>query len=89
MALNNLIDLIADLAASRVAQEGKKEAETPDAVITLVRAFIAMAKHLIADNQNILLEAAKFDRASCLLTGIRTGMRFISANCPTCLHFSA
>jgi hypothetical protein len=33
MHLTNLIDLIAEVAANRVAKEGKPKEDTPDAVI--------------------------------------------------------
>lgn len=37
MALKNLIDLIAEVAAKRAAQGGRTEGETPSAVIMIMR----------------------------------------------------
>ncbi|SFE85747.1 hypothetical protein SAMN04515678_11942 [Roseivivax sediminis] len=37
MALANLIDLIAEVAAKRTAREGNTKADTPDAVVALCR----------------------------------------------------
>lgn len=41
MALANLIDLIAEVAAKRTAREGNTKADTPDAVAFLCRSIWA------------------------------------------------
>lgn len=46
MALTNLIDLIAEVAAKRVAQEGKTEAETPKQAYTLWRVILAISRRV-------------------------------------------
>ena len=49
MALANLIDLIAEVAAKRTAREGNTKADTPDAVVTLcrwIRADLWNARHI-------------------------------------------
>lgn len=49
MALANLIDLIAEVAAKRTAREGNKKANTPDAVVALCRWILAIlwsARHI-------------------------------------------
>ena len=42
MALANLIDLIAEVAAKRATREGSEKAETPDAVISVWQANLAV-----------------------------------------------
>jgi hypothetical protein len=41
MALNNLIDLIAEVAARRVTREGKTKEATPSAVVSFFDAIVA------------------------------------------------
>lgn len=41
MALKNLIDLIAEVAAKRAAQGGRTEGETPSAVLLVLRGSLA------------------------------------------------
>lgn len=42
MALANLIDLIAEVAVKRATREGSEKAETPDAVISVWQANLAV-----------------------------------------------
>jgi len=49
MALANLIDLIAEVAAKQAAREGKTKADAPDAVMALcrsIRADLWTARHI-------------------------------------------
>lgn len=41
MALNNLIDLIAEVAARRVTREGKTKEATPSAVVSVFWVIVA------------------------------------------------
>lgn len=41
MALTNLIDLIAEVAAKRIAEKGEAREDTPDAVVCFYRAIRA------------------------------------------------
>ena len=63
MALANLIDLIAEVAAKRTGREGNTKADTPDAVVALyrwIRADLWNARHIFI---RISVFGGRLDRA--------------------------
>ena len=51
MALKNLIDLIAEVAAKRAAQRGRTEGETPSAVTMIMRLIWARLRRWVVVEQ--------------------------------------